>query len=127
MANQNGYSVSIKNSSTELTPREKLMVKDTTDAIKLDAATEKEALVIHPVAYVELAIHNEKSQDKDYANYVILDKDGNKYVTGSKSFYEAFINIFDEMSDSDEDYAIKVYRVPSKNYSGKSFITCSII
>lgn len=127
MAYQNGYSVTVKSASKELTPREKLMVKDTTDAIKLDAATEKQPLIIKPVAYVELAIHNEKSQDKDYSNYVILDADGNKYVTGSESFFESFIDIFDEMNGSGEDYSIKVYRVPSKNYSGKSFITCSII
>ena len=35
--------------------------------------------------------------------------------------------LYEEMKDEDEEWAIKVYRLPSKNYKGKEFITCSVI
>ena len=35
-------------------------------------------------------------------------------------------DIFADMENSGEDYAIDVYKLPSKNYKGKEFITCSI-
>ena len=60
--------------------------------------------------------------------YVIVTKDGTKYVTGSNSFITAFEDIEDEMADAGEDeYEIEVYRMESKNYKGKQFITCSIV
>ena len=122
-----GYSVKIVNASKELSARDRVAVKDTTNAIALDDATKDSPLVIAIDYYVELAIHNEKSEDKDYKKYVVADKSGNKFVTGSESFFTAMIEIMDEMSDSGEDFEIQVYRMPSKNYKGKEFLTCSIV
>lgn len=120
------YEVKIADSSHDLTARERLMYKDTSNAIRLDEATTKGTIVITPVAYAVLEIHNEKGDDKDYNNYVILDSVGNKYVTGSSSFWKAFEDIWDEMSGEDEPFEIEIYRLESKNYKGKQFITCSI-
>lgn len=122
-----GYSVKIVNASKELSARDRVAVKDTTNAIALDDATKDSPLVIAIDYYVELAIHNEKSEDKDYKKYVVVDKSGNKFVTGSESFFTAMIEIMDEMADADEDFEIQVYRMPSKNYKGKEFLTCSIV
>lgn len=122
-----GYSVKIVNASKELSARDRVAVKDTTNAIALDDATKETPLVIGIDYYVELAIHNEKSEDKDYKKYVVVDKSGNKFVTGSESFFTAMLEIMDEMSDSGEDFEIQVYRMPSKNYKGKEFLTCSIV
>lgn len=122
-----GYSVKIVNASKELSARDRVAVKDTTNAIALDDATKDTPLVIAIDYYVELAIHNEKSEDKDYKKYVVVDKSGNKFVTGSESFFTAMLEIMDEMSDSGEDFEIQVYRMPSKNYKGKEFLTCSIV
>ena len=77
--------------------------------------------------YVELAVHNERSEDKDYKKYVVVDKSGNKFVTGSESFFTAMFEIMEEMADAGEDFEIQVYRMPSKNYNGKEFLTCSIV
>lgn len=123
-----GYSVEIKESSKELTPREKIKLKDTSNAIKFDEVITDEApFVLTPVGYAVLNIHNEKSKDnKDYNNYVILAEDGNKYVTGSTSFWTSFIDIWNEML-GEEQYSIEVYKMDSKNYKGKKFLTCSII
>lgn len=122
-----GYSVKIVNASKELSARDRVAVKDTTNAIALDDATKDTPLVIAIDYYVELAVHNEKSEDKCYKKYVVVDKSGNKFVTGSESFFTAMLEIMDEMSDSGEDFEIQVYRMPSKNYKGKEFLTCSIV
>lgn len=122
-----GYSVKIVNASKELSARDRVAVKDTTNAIALDDATKDAPLVIAIDYYVELAVHNEKSEDKDYKKYVVVDKSGNKFVTGSESFFTAMLEIMEEMSDSGEDFEIQVYRMPSKNYKGKEFLTCSIV
>ena len=122
-----GYSVKIVNASKELSARDRVAVKDTTNAIALDDATKETPLVIGIDYYVELAIHNEKSEDKDYKKYVVVDKSGNKFVTGSESFFTAMTEIMDEMTGAGEDFEIQVYRMPSKNYKGKEFLTCSIV
>ena len=122
-----GYKVTIKETSKELTARERIMLKDTTNAIKLDEACSEDHFIITPVAYAVLGIHNEKSDNIDYENYIIVDDAGNKYVTGSASFWSAFSEIWEEMAEEDEAYQIAVYKVESKNYKGKHFITCSIV
>ena len=122
----NGYSVSIKESSRELTAKQRIALKDMTGALRLDEATQVEPVIINVDMYAILAIHNEKSENPDYVNYIVVDKNGTKYVTGSASFWSSFMDIFTEMEGEDEAWTLKVYRVPSKNYKGKNFITCSI-
>lgn len=122
-----GYSVKIIESSKELSARERVAVKDTTNAVSLDEATKGGPLVIDLDYFVNLAIHNEKSDSKDYNKYLLVDKAGTKYVTGSESFFSAMTEILDEMADSGEVFQIEAYRMPSKNYKGKEFLTCSIV
>lgn len=122
-----GYAVTIKETSKQLSAKQRIAIKDTTNAMKLDEATASaENVLIYPEMWAVLAIHNEKSEDVDYENYVLVDKDGTKYVTGSKSFWTAFMDIYREMENEDEEWGINVYRMESKNYKGKQFITCSI-
>lgn len=128
-----GYEVTIKECSRELSARERIMFKDTSNAIKLDVAASDPAnaitgVVITPVDYAVLSIHNDKLKDnKDYENYVLIDKDGTKYVTGSPSFWSAFSEIAGEMAGESEEWSISVYKLDSKNYKDKQFLTCSII
>lgn len=125
---QKDYEVKIKSTSKELTARERVMLKDTRNAIKLDEAVGETPLVISPDYYGVLEIHNEKSKgDKDFENYAVIDTDGNKYVTGSTSFFESFTEIVEEMDGTGEEYQIQIYKLDSKNYKGKQFITCSIV
>lgn len=128
------FETKIIETTHDLTARERILMKDTTNARKIDEVVDElrdngEILVITPVDYVVLQIHNEKSKDrKDYNNYLIIADDGSKYVTGSPSFWNSFKEIWDEMkAESDEPFQIEIYKVPSKNYNGKDFITCSII
>ena len=122
----NGYSVSIKETSRNLTAKERIAIKDTTSAVKLDEATQVESVTINPSMYAVLSIHNDKSDNPDYENYIVVDKNGTKYVTGSQSFWTSFMDIWTEMENEDEDWSVLVYRHPSKNYKGKDFITCAI-
>ena len=124
------YEVSIKETSKELTAKERIKIKDLSNSQNLDTLTQNEESVIIDYDYhVILQIHNEKSKDRpDYENIVVVDKAGNKFNTGSNSFITALEEIIDEMADAgEESIQIEVYRKPSKNYKGKDFITCSVI
>ena len=121
-----GYEVTIKEASMELTAKERIRLKDTTNAIKLDTATEEAPITITPKAFAILSIHNEKSDNVDYLNYIIVDKDGNKSVTGSDSFWSSFKSIWDEMETEAEEWELEIYKLDSKNYKGKKFLTCSL-
>ena len=121
-----GYSVNIREVSRSITAKERVKLKDTTNAISLDEVTREGKFVFEPDYYAILDVHNEKSEDKDYIKYVIVDKAGTKLVTGSNSFFISFKDIMDEMAGCEEEFSIEAYRVPSKNYKGKEFITCSI-
>lgn len=122
-----GFEAKIREASKELTAKERVKYKDTTNAVQLDEVTQQGTVTIAPDFYIVLDIHNEHSEDKDYVKYVIVDKAGTKFVTGSESFFSAFKSIVDEMTGSGEEYDIEVYRLPSKNYKGKEFLTCSIV
>lgn len=123
-----GYSVKVVECTKDLTAKERVKIKDTTNAIRLDEATQGGAIVIAYDYHAVLAIHNEKLDDPDYRQYVVVDTAGNKFVTGSESFFTAMTEIVDEMSAAGETvYELEVYRMDSKNYKGKQFITCSIV
>ena len=121
------YSVSIRETSKELSKVERIALKDVTNCVKLDMAVRgSDKIIITPVMYAILDIHNENAKDdKDYSCYIIVDNDGTKYVTGSKSFWNAFVDIYEEMDG--DPFSIEAYSLPSKNYTGKDFLTCSIV
>ena len=123
-----GYTTTVTYTSKEISKKESIRLKDLTDAISLDAATEGgETLQIKPVLWAVVAVHNESSREKDYNKYVLEDADGIKYVTGSESFWSSFEDIVEEMNGVDEEWALSIYKRPSKNYAGKGFLTCSVI
>lgn len=124
-----GYKAVVARASKELSAKEKIMLKDMSDAVKLDDAVKEQAIIIKPEFYAIINVHNEKSDTKDYTKIVIVDGDsGIKYTTGSMPFITTFEDIMEEMEDAGEtDFSLKVYAKESKNYKGKYFITCSII
>lgn len=128
-----GYKASVSECSKELTVKEKIALKDTSNAIGLDLLTQEanfngEKVIIEVDYYATINIHNEKSDNKDYINFIVVAKDGTKYVTGSQAFISAFEDIANELAEAGEsDMTIEVYRKESKNYKGKDFITCSIV
>lgn len=123
------YNAKIRYSSKELSAKERIMLKDTGNATKLDTLLEDGAIEISVDYYAIVDIHNEKAkQDKDYSQIVIVDKAGNKFTSGSNSLIEAISDMADELADEGiEEFTISIFRKPSKNYTGKYFITCSLV
>ena len=119
------YKAEIVKSNKVLTAREKIMLKDTTNAISMDSKTTESAFIIKPVTWAIVHVTNEMSESGEYDKIVILDDKNDKYTTGSRSFIEAFSDIADEMDK--EEFCIMIYRKDSKKYTGKSFITCSLV
>lgn len=124
------YSVKVVDSSKELTKKETVMFKDLSDAVNLSEFIDEHggAVMIDVESWIELAIHNEKAKDgqnKDYTNFVVVDKNGTRYYTGSESFWSSFKDIWIEMNDSTEEWSLKVYKKQSKGK--KDFITCSVM
>lgn len=114
----------------ELTKKERTMLKDLTDCTVLGVEAEANAcdIIIHPVFYAILSIHNDSLSEPDYEVYVIVDRDGTKYQTGSDSFISSFRDIMDDMQGEDpETWAIKATLKPSKNRTGKSFLKAVLI
>lgn len=121
------FKAEVKESSRQLTAKERVAFKDTANCIKLDEATANgQVLAITVDAYVVLHITNDKSENPEYENYIIIDTDGNKYVTGSTSFWNSFMDIYEEMKNENEAWELEIYKLDSKNYKGKQFLTCSI-
>lgn len=123
------YSAKVVEATRELTGKERVAIKMFTDAYQLDEVTQNyEDGVLINVDYVaKVAVHNEKSDNKDYNKYIYVDKDGTMYVSGSETLYRTYQEIAEEMGDEDEDWAIKVIRKESSNYKGKDFLTCVIV
>lgn len=124
------YSVKVVESSKELTKKETVMFKDLSDAVNLSEFIDEHggAVMVDVESWVELAIHNEKAKDgqnKDYTNFLVVDKNGTRYYTGSESFWSSFKDIWCEMNDSTEEWSLKVYKKQSKGK--KDFITCSVM
>ena len=126
------YTATITESSRDFTAKERVMFKDLGNAESMidyaRAAIEQGAKATIDVAdFAVISIHNEATDDVDYTNYLLIDKNGNKYYTGSESFWNSFKNIYNEMKDSDEEWGIELNLLPSKNYKGKEILTCSLI
>lgn len=132
-----GFEVKIIESSMDLTHKQRVALKDVSRAIKLDeACSDGNELQIKPTGFAILSVHNDKADNPDYTQYLIIDESGEKYVTGSNSFWRSFIDIWTEMTDyttkegedrtESEEWYLVIYKKDSKNYKGKQFLTCSI-
>lgn len=121
------YEVKIRETNVELTNRERIRIKDLQNAHKLDElVTPESSFSFEFGGYAILDIHNDNSKDNtDYTTYLVFDRDGNKYYTGSKTFWNSMWAILSEMDD--DDFSVEVTKHESKNYKGKFFLTASIL
>lgn len=123
------YKSEIVSTSLEnMTKVELVAFKDVTDCILLEKYLEEHGDETTMVVkdYVELAVENDRSENKNYNVFIIIDENGTKYRTGSESFKRAFLDIYTDLKD-ETGWAIKIYGKPSKNYNGKNFLTCSVV
>ena len=121
------YTATIRESSYELTARDRLRFKDMTNSASLDELTNEAEFIIHnPKGYIIVDIHNDNAETTDYTKFIVVDENGASFSTGSDSFLRSFIDIFNEMQGEGE-YDIVVSKHESKNYKGKGFIKASIL
>lgn len=127
------YSAEILETSKDLTVTEKIAIKNTSDAIRLNDKADEcgvDGFNVTIDYYATIKVHNEKSRkEKDYEQLVLVSTDGTKFVTGSDSFKNAFYDIVTELIDSDitTNFTIHIVGKPSNNYAGRNFITCGLI
>lgn len=124
------YKSEIIEKSAEISKIEAVSLKNLTDAVGLDTLVNESAdgyAIITPAKYVVVHVENDKSKNnREYDVLVIVDEYGNKYKTGSESFMRTFMDIFNEL-DGEIGWSIKVFGKDSKNFSGKKFLTCSVV
>lgn len=124
-----GYTVEIVETSKELTAKEKVRIKDFSAAQQLDEIIKNgEHFYLDYSYHALMRVHNEKTKNekKDYDKLVIVDKNGNSYVTGSESFLSAMTEVLAEMDGTGEEFQLDCYKVDSKNFAGKQFLTCTV-
>ncbi len=128
------FSVEIIEASKEFTKRERIQLKDVSTMIKIDELSQVDDLIITYGAWARLRIHNENTRNgnsKDYETFVLVDKDGNMYYTGSESFIRSCMDIIEEMTEGEpenfEDFSIRVVRKNSTNYAGKQFLLARLV
>lgn len=126
-----GYKVEILGSSRELTKRERIGYKDTTNALSLIDACADGEIFITVVDYVKLHVSNPYSKkEKEYEKFVLIADTGERYVTGSQSFMETFLDIWGDMQEEEcetcEPVTIGVYIKESRN-NPQGFLTCRIM
>lgn len=117
------YTVKVTDSSREFSKKEIVSLKQSASMIKLDDVA---PVTIKPVAYAMLDIHNDKLENPDYKHIVLVDDDGSKYVTGSQTFMNNFLSIWEELA-GENDWELSVFKRDSKNFKGKQFLTCDVI
>ena len=123
------YKSEVISCEKELSKKEQVLLKDMSDTHSIDELTKENGLIINVNFTAKVKIHNDKIEgdNKEYTKMVFVDKDGERYTTGSQSLINAYEDIANDMKDSNEEWGIKVIRKESKNYKGGTFLTCVIV
>lgn len=120
---KNTFKSEISYCNTDLTVKEKIQFKNLNDSVSVNTLENGTTLTVDKWGLLQ--IHNEKLDEPDYQNVVLVTPDGNKYHTSSNSFFMAIDDIQNELDEAGEKGAfdIKIVKKQSKNNSGQ-FITC---
>lgn len=119
----------VRSNRENMTAREKIALKDTTNAQSLEELTREAPFVVVVHEWAVIHVSNDMSENKEYDKYLIVDPDGAKFATGSPSFWNALSAIIDELESANDhdDFTIEVVQRPSRNYSGKTFLSCALV
>lgn len=120
---KNTFKSEISYCNTDLNVKEKIQFKNLNDSESINTLENGTKLTVDKWGLVQ--IHNEKLDEPDYQNVVLVTPEGNKYHTSSNSFFMAIDDIQSELDDAGEKGAfdIEIVKKKSKNNSGQ-FITC---
>lgn len=118
------YKVEIIETNLELTKKQRVQLK-TNPGTKLDAICP--VTIENIIGYARLKINNPSvASAPEYEHFVVVSGNGEMYYTGSQSFMRNFMDIWDEMV-GEEDWGIEVYKMDSRKYPGKQFMTCKLV
>ena len=128
------YESTITFTTRELNPIEKIKLKDLTATVALDdelKSVPDHKLTFVPELVVVVSVHNPKAKSNtDYDTLVFTDSEtGVRYRTSSNSFKAAVLDIVGELIAEGIDphtVLLVAYTRPSKNFTGKDFLTCAI-
>ena len=114
----------------ELSFRERVRLIKLAGEKKIDkelALAENKTLTIKPDYYAILEVHNPSAENEDYSVLCFVCGD-DIYTTSSETLKDSYLQLLTLAKDSNEsvDFPIVIYGVPSKNYSGREFFTCTI-
>ena len=123
---KNTFKSEISYCNTDLTVKEKIKFKNLNDSESVNTLENGTTLTVDKWGLVQ--IHNDKLDEPDYQNVVLVTPEGNKYHTSSNSFFMAIDDIQYELDEAGEKGAfdIKIVKKQSKNNSGQ-FITCVLV
>lgn len=123
------FNAKVVETSRPVSRKFEVMLKDYSSAQSLDQLTESGDVVdIKVDLFAIVHVQNPQSkQNPEYDVCVIIDQDGNRYRTGSDSCIRQLRDCMKDMEGVEEEWALRFYKRASKNYQGKSFITCTII
>lgn len=124
------YNVSIIADSGNLSKKDLLNIKGRLHENKLETIMRDvdTSVIITPRGYAKLHIVNPNAkpgQANEFDVIVVVADEGN-FSTGSATFAETFIEIYNAMKDESESWAIGIDKIPSKNYTGKYFYSCHV-
>lgn len=131
MAERN-YTANVTTSLKELTVRQRIAVKDFSAAEKLNdvITADNPHFTIDVDNIIKVSVHNEQSKgNSDYDVIIIIDKNGNKYRTGSETAYTSALEIYRELEAANEldgGFVLDFYKVKSNNFDG-DFIKCNLV
>lgn len=118
--------IEIKETSKQITAKERVALKHFDGAAKLDELTKDGPFIFKPDWFAKLLCTPDDGSEA-YEKYLIVTTDGQRIVTGSASFWHTFADMFNDMEGETEDWSVKAYQAPSKNRTGAYYLTCDII
>lgn len=134
ITNNETYESTITFTTRELNPIEKIKLKDLTATVALDDELKSipdHKLTFTPELIVIVSVHNPKAKSNlDYETLVFTDSEtGVRYRTSSMSFKSAVLDIVHDLileNINPNTVPLVAYTRPSKNFTGKDFLTCTI-
>ena len=117
-------------SKEDLSPKEKVMLKDVSGCEKFDTLCQADSVIVNVAWYAILNIRNDAAQDRqEYQSIIVVDKDGTRYITGSDSFISQFEDIYEDLESVGalDQMTVEVFTRESNKRPGKYFITCRLV
>ena len=93
------YKAKVVKATKEVSAREKIRLKNFSDFIQLDEATENDSALIDIDYVATVHVENDKSDNPEYYKQVYIDKNGQGYVSGSETLFRQFEDIYEEMKN----------------------------